>query len=139
MAGLMVYLDVTLDPEIIASGFFAGQGPALPAHLVRRLPSASDDFADSAHGLGIGTHHADRAQIVEDVLGRDGFAANAAFSESHVLGQIGIEMVADHQHVEMFVNGVDRVRPGGIGGTGQHIRFTANSNDVRRVAAAGAL
>ena len=49
-------------------------------------------------------HHADRAEVVENVFGRDRFAANAAFGERHILRQIRIEMMADHQHVEMLVD-----------------------------------
>ncbi len=115
-----------------------GRRPALLFHFVRRLPGAGDDFADAAHGLRIGTHHADGAEVVQNILGGDGLAANPAFGKRHVLRQIRVEMMADHQHVEMLVNRVDRVRAGGIGGTGQHVRLAANADDVRRVAAAGA-
>ncbi len=45
---------------------------------------------------------------------RDGLAANPAFGERHVLRQIRVKMMADHQHVEMLVNRVDRVRPVGF-------------------------
>ena len=114
------------------------QAAALLAHLVGRLPGARDDFADAAHRLGVGTDDADRAEVVQNVLGRDRFAADAAFGEGHVLGQILVEMMADHQHVEMLVERVDGVGPRGIGGTGQHVRLAADADDVRRMAAAGA-
>ena len=32
--------------------------------------------------------------------GGDGFAADAAFGEGHVLGNARVEVVADHQHVQ---------------------------------------
>jgi hypothetical protein len=117
--------------------FFHPAAAALLFHFVRRLPGARDDFADAAHGLGIRTHHADRAQVVQNVLGGDGFAANAALGKGHVLGQAGIEMMADHEHVEVLVNSVDGVGTGRVGGTGQHMGFAADADDVRRVPAAG--
>jgi len=46
-------------------------------------------------------HHADRAQVVEDVLRRDGLAADPALRERHVLDDLAVEVVADHQHVQV--------------------------------------
>jgi hypothetical protein len=56
---------------------------------VRRLPGADDDLADAAHGLRVGAHHREGAEVVQDVLGGDGLAADAAFGEGHVLGDAG--------------------------------------------------
>ena len=50
------------------------------------LPSADDDFADPAHGLGVGGNHRKRAEIVQDVFGGDGLAADAGFGEGNVFG-----------------------------------------------------
>ena len=61
-----------------------------------------------------------------------------AFGEGDVFGDARVEMVADHQHVEMLVDGVDRVGPGRIGRAGQHIGQPGRLDDVRRMAAAGA-
>ncbi len=47
--------------------------------------------------------------------------------------------MAHHEHVEVLVEGVDGVRPGRIGGTGQHIRVRGDGDDVRCVPATGAL
>ena len=115
-----------------------GKRAALLLHLVGGLPGARDHFADAAHRLRIGADHADRAQVVQNILGGDRFAANPAFGERHILRQILIEMMADHQHVEMLIERVDGVGPRGIGGTGQHVRLAADADDVRRVAAARA-
>ena len=101
------------------------------------LPSSGDDFADPAHRLRVGGNHRERAQIVQDVLGGDGLAADARIGEGHVFGNTGVEVVADHQHVEMLVYRVDRVGSGRIGGGRQHVRFAAGADDVRCVAAAG--
>ena len=43
--------------------------------------------------------------------------------------------MAHHQHVEMLVEGVDGVRPGRIGGGGQHIGVGGDGDDVGCVAA----
>ncbi len=59
----------------------------------------------------------ERAQVVQDVLGGDGLAADARFGEGHVLGDARVEVVADHQHVQVLVDRVDRVGPGRVGAT----------------------
>ena len=51
-----------------------------------------------------------RAEIVQDVLGRDGLPADAAFGEGDILGDRRIEVMAHHQHVEMLVERVDACR-----------------------------
>ena len=51
----------------------------------------------------------------------------------------GVEMVADHQHVEMLVEGVHRVGPRRVGRGRDDVRQPADLDDVRRVAAARAL
>src|SRR5687768_559274 len=47
-------------------------------------------------------------------------------------------MMTNHQHIEMFIQRVDGVWPRGIRRTRQHIGFSTNANDVRRVPAASA-
>ena len=66
-------------------------------------------------------------------------APDAALGERDVLGHVRVEVVADHQHVEMLVDRVDRERPGRVGRRGQHVRLAADPDDVGRVAAARAL
>ena len=51
----------------------------------------------------------------------------------------GVEVMAHHQHVEMLVDGVAGERPGRIGGRRQHVAQARHLDDVRRMAAAGAL
>ena len=80
-------------------------------HFVGGLPGADDDLADPPHRLAVRRHHAERAEIVQDVLGGDRFAADAALGKGDVLGDARIEVMAHHQHVEMFVDRVDRERP----------------------------
>jgi len=76
---------------------------------------------------------------VQDVLGRDGLAADPAVGERDVLGDLAIEVVAHHQHVEVLVERVDGVRPGRVGRARQDVELAAHPQDVRGVAAAGAL
>jgi hypothetical protein len=54
------------------------EASALRFHFACGLPGARDDFPDPAHGLGIRAHHADGTQIMEDVLGGDGFTPDPA-------------------------------------------------------------
>jgi hypothetical protein len=54
-------------------------------------------------------------------------------------GMRGSRMVADHQHVEMLVERVDREGPRRIGRGRQHVRQAADLDDVRRMAAARTL
>ena len=118
--------------------FSPGRGSALPLHFVGRLPGADDHFADPSHGLRIRRHHADRAQIVQNVFRGDGFGADARFGERHVFRNRGTEMMADHQHVQVLVQRIHRERHGRIRRGGKAVRLAADVNDVRRVAAAGA-
>ena len=76
--------------------------PALDFHLVRRLPGAGDDLADATHRLGIRTHHAEDAQVVQHVLGGDGLGTDAAFRKGHVFRDARAEVMADHQHVQVL-------------------------------------
>src|SRR3954468_1637971 len=75
---------------------------------------------------------------MQDVLGSDGFAPYARLGKCDILGNCRIEMVADHQHVEMLVDGVDRVRPRRVGGRWQYVGLPAGLDDVGRVPAASA-
>ena len=131
--------DVALDAEVVVVAGLLRQAAALDAHLVGGLEGADDDLADAAHGLAVGGDHREGADVVEDVLRRDGLLADAALGEGDVLRDRRVEVVADHEHVEMLVDGVDRVGPRRVGRGRQHVRLAAHLDDVRRVAAAGAL
>jgi hypothetical protein len=48
-------------------------------------------------------------------------------------------LVADHEHVEVLVDGIDRKRARGICRGGQHVGLRGDTNDIGRVASAGAL
>ena len=76
---------------------------------------------------------------MQDILRCDGFAADAAFGEGHVLGQTGVQMMANHQHVEMLVNRIDSIRPRRIGELGRTLGSPQTANNIRGVSAARAL
>ncbi len=132
--------DVALDAEVVVPAArvvrVAGQLAALRLHLVRGLPGAQDHLADAAHGLRVAREHRERAQVVQDVFGGDGFSADAALGEGDVLGDGGVQMVAHHQHIEVLVQRVDGERPRRVGRRGQHVGLAAHADDVRRMAAA---
>ena len=70
------------------------------------------------------------------ILGGDRLSPDAAFGKRDVFGNPRIQMMADHQHVEVLVDGVDRERPRGVGRGRQHIRLAAHADDIRRMSAA---
>ena len=115
-----------------------GQMPPLELHLVRRLPGADDHFAHPPHGLRIGRHNTDGAHIVQDILGRNRLTADTRLGEGDVFRHARVQVVADHEHVEMLIHRIDRERHGGIRRRRQYVRLTAHFNDVRRMSAAGA-
>src|SRR5437899_5646471 len=61
--------NVALHPKVVVVGKVLIQFAALTFHLVRGLPCAANDLADSAHRLRIQRHHTNRAQVVQDVFG----------------------------------------------------------------------
>ena len=85
------------------------------AHLVGGLEEPDEGLADASHRLRVGRVHRDDAAIVEDVLGRHGLGTDAALRERDVLRDPGVQVVRDHQHVEVFVQCVDRIGTGRVG------------------------
>ena len=110
-----VFGDVAFGAHVVIVALLLLQTSALLLHLVGGLPGADDHLADTAHGLAVGRHHGERANVVQDVFGRDCLLPDPAFGEGHVLGDQRIEMVAHHQHVQVLIDGVPGERPGRIG------------------------
>ena len=75
---------------------------------------------------------------MQDVFGRNGFLADAAFGKSQVFGNRRVQVVTDHQHVHVLVERVDGVGHGRVGGRGQEVGFAHHAQDVRRMTAARA-
>lgn len=110
-----VLAHVPLDAEVVGAGALVlGQEAALDLVLVRCVPRPQDDLAAAAHGLRVGAHHGDGAEIVQHVLGGDGLSADAALGEGHVLGDVLGQVVAHHEHVEVLVERVTREGPGRV-------------------------
>ena len=101
--------DIALHAEVVVIAAFFRQRPALDLHPMRDLPGTQNDFADAAHRLRIRRCQREGAEIVQNIFCRDGFPADTRFGKRHVFGDIRIEMVADHQHIQMFVDGVDGI------------------------------
>src|SRR3546814_3622674 len=85
-----------------------------------RISDWSSDVC-SSDLLAVRRDDRERTEIVEDILGGDRLLADTAFGEGEILGDRRIEMMADHQHVEMFVDRVDRERTGGVGRRGDDV------------------
>ena len=138
MAGLMVYLATLRLMRALSAWVSPSRGPRCCFILWGGLPGSDGHLADAAHGLAVAADHGEGAHVVQDVLGGDGFAADAGFGEGDVLGDGGVEVVADHEHVEVFVEGVGGVGAGGVGAAGEDVGEAGDLDDVGGVAAAGA-
>jgi hypothetical protein len=90
IAGLIVYLATYRRMRRLS---FAPDSPraarAARFILCGRLPRAAEHLADAPHRLAVARDDRDGAQVVEDVLGGDGLAADAALGEGDVLGIVG--------------------------------------------------
>ncbi len=75
---------------------------------------------------------------MEHILGGNRFGANPALGEGHVRWHFGVQVVADHDHVEQFRHRVDAVRQRRIRRARQYVEFARHFDDVRGVTAAGA-
>ena len=122
--------DVAFGAGVVVAIAVFGQCPPLHLHLVPRLPGAEDDLTNAPHCLGVGRDDAERPQVMQDILGGDGFPADAGFGERHIFGDAPIQVVAHHQHVQVLFQGVDGVGAGGVGGGGQHVQLAAHPDDV---------
>ena len=76
---------------------------------------------------------------MEDILGRDRLAPDARLGERQILWNGRVQVMADHQHVEVLVDRIDRERPRRVRARRKDVRQPAQLDDVRRVPAARAL
>lgn len=126
-----VLADIPLDAEVIrARPLILGQVAALHLVLVRRIPCAQDDLTTAAHSLRVGGHHADGAEVVQHVLGGDGFGADARLGKRHVLGDVLGQVMTHHQHVQVLVQRVARVGARRVRAAGQHVGVLHHADDV---------
>mmetsp|Transcript_27196 Transcript_27196/g.56243 ORF Transcript_27196/g.56243 Transcript_27196/m.56243 type:complete len:751 (+) Transcript_27196:184-2436(+) len=126
------------DVVVVVAGVFL-EGAALALHFAGRLPGSGDHLADAAHGLAVGRDDGNRTHVVENVFGGDRFGTDPALGEGNVLRNARVQVVADHQHVEMLVHGVDGKGPRGVRRAGKDVGFLDDLDDVGGVATAGTL
>ena len=79
-----VLRDVAAHAQVVMARLVARQRTTLTLHLVRGLPRAADHFADAAHRLRVGRHHAERAEVVQHVLGGNRLRPDARVGERDV-------------------------------------------------------
>src|SRR5690606_30423717 len=91
------------------------------------------------HRQGVGGGHRDRPDVLQDVLGGHGGVPDPRVGELHVRLDVGVEVVADHEHVVVLGHRVHRERQGRVGRGGQHVGLAGDHDDVGGVPAAGAL
>ena len=88
--------DIAAGAQVVVVTGFAVQGAELFFHFVGGLPGTDDDLAHPAHGLAVRGDDGKSTQVVQNIFRRDGLLANAAFGKGHVLGDVGVQMMADH-------------------------------------------
>ena len=81
-----------------------GAASSMPtASRPRTRPPEGRALTHSTHGLAVAAHHADGTQIMQDVFGRNGLFSDSAFGKGQIFGDGWVQMMANHQHVHMFV------------------------------------
>ena len=70
---------------------------------------------------------------MQNIFRSNRFLSNAAFGKGNVLGNARGKMVAHHQHVQMFGNRIDGVRPRWVSGGWQDIGQRCHLDDVWRM------
>mmetsp|Transcript_23960 Transcript_23960/g.43736 ORF Transcript_23960/g.43736 Transcript_23960/m.43736 type:complete len:526 (-) Transcript_23960:708-2285(-) len=128
-----VFRDIATHAHIVVCAGFLRKTATLFLHLISGLPGAYEDFAHPAHGLTVRCDDRKGAHVVQDIFGGDGLATDTAFGERHVLGDRFVEVVTDHEHIEMLFERVHRKGARWVGGRGQHMLLAADFDDIRRV------
>ena len=127
--------DIALRTKIVMFGRITLERATLHFHLVRCLPGARDHLADAPHCLRVRRDHRKSAEVMKDILCSNSFTANPGLGEGNILGDARIEMMAHHEHIQMFIYGVDGVGPRRVRRRRQDIGLSARLDDVRCVAA----
>ena len=86
---------------------WSGAVTTLRFHFISGLPRANNDLSYAPHRLRVAAHHGDGAHICKMSSAAIVPAADTTFSKSHILGD-GYEVVADHEHVQVLIDGIDR-------------------------------
>ena len=112
--------DIASNPPVvvalaIGASRIKAQRAKLHLHFVGGLPGPKDHLARSPHGLRIARHHRDGTEVVQDVFCGNRLAPNPAFGKRQVFRNRCIQVMTHHQHVEMFIERIDRKRTGRVG------------------------
>src|SRR5262249_11132828 len=94
-----IYCTVALHSLIVVLALLLWSTPTSTFHFVSSLPGAQNHRSDSAHGLCIRAHHANGAQVVQDILGSNGLRTDTRFCKRDIFRQAGIEVMTDHEHI----------------------------------------
>lgn len=73
---------------------------------------------------------------MQDVFGGNGLCSDTAFGKCDVFGNVAGQVVADHQHVKMFIESVACVWSRGIGTGWKNVVMFNDGNDVGRMSTA---
>ncbi len=132
-----IFGHIAARPVIVCQRI-AWQRPTQLLHSVCRLPGPHDDLTDTAHRLRIGRHDRECANIMQHIFSGDRASPYAAFGKGKIIGDLGIQMVRHHNHVQMLIHRIAGKRTGRVGRGRQHIGFPGNPDNIGRVPAAGA-
>ncbi len=95
------------------------------------LPGAADDLANAAHGLRVGGDHANCPEVMKDIFGGNRFAANARFGKGDILSDARVKVMANHEHIEVLIKGIEGVGAGWVRRRGQHRGIAADPQNIR--------
>jgi len=133
-----IFTDIPLDAMVIRSSIIIlRERASLLLILMRRIPSTEDNLTAAAHCLRIRRHHTDSTCVVEHVFSLDGFSADTAVCEGDVFRDVLGQVMAGHDHVEVFVDRVASVWLGWIGGARKDIGMLNKSNHIWGMASTG--
>ena len=73
---------------------------------------------------------------MQDVFGGDRLSPDPGFCKSNIFGDRRIEVMANHQHIQVLIQRIQGVGSSGIRRRRQHIRLTTDFDDVGCMSAA---
>src|SRR5258708_5747683 len=130
---------IALHSVIIIACRVLSQWTTLDLHLMRRLPGTRNHLTDAPHGLRIAGHHTEDPQIMQDILSGDSLRTDTALGKSDIFTHMRIEMVADHQHIQVLRKSIRGKRHRRVCRRWQNIVERSNTDNIRRMPTTGSL